>query len=395
MKYLVIIPSGISDYPCADLDGRTPLQAAETPLLDRLSLTGRMGTATMFVDPDAVEAEITLLAALGYDPREYVAGCGALEALGRGLEARDGLYLRCDLVTIAEGMLSDLAVGHLTETEGRGLLEALQPLAREKNIELIAGDRHRHTAFMEGLRPDARLRLYSPQLALNGKVKRFLPGGRDASALRSFVWEAVPVLDAHDINTVRKDLGENPANGVWVYGAGGLPVAPSFSERYGLRGCIVAGTAVARGCGKLIGLATPDIAGASGLADTNLAAKRDCATEALSAYDIVFVQVEGADETGHAGDVAGKVAFLEHLERDLVAPLLDRLAMHDAWRFMLLPDRMTSVQTRRHEAEPIPFVMSGAGIESNRGGTFDEATAAVGELHVDRGWDLLEYFLKR
>lgn len=396
MKYAIIILSGAVDGPVEELGGRTPLEAATLPVLDDLAARGRLGSALTVPPGEVPRSEVALLNVLGYDPAAHPVGRGRLEARAAGIElGPDDAAFRCNLVTVVDGKLRDFTAGYIDTAQAEHLLDALNEALEDDQVHLYPGASFRNLFVWRQAGLLSGLRTEEPQFALDEDLDAHLPRGPDSEPLRRLVRWSQRLLDAHDANAVRRDLGENPANAVWVYGHGAPVELPSYAARFGLRGVLVAGTLLARGLARAIGWDVRRVPGATGLLDSDLVAKGRAAVAAVAAYDLVCVHVEAADEASHMGDAGLKVRTLEAIDRHVVAPLLDRLERESAYRVLVMPDHATSVATRRHTGEPTIFVMAGAGIASNRGAAFDESSAAMGELHVERAWELMDYFLRR
>lgn len=397
MKCAIVIPAGAADVPLEELAGRTPLEAARLPTLDRLAAVGRMGTAFMVPSGFAPRSETALMSVLGYDPREYAAARGALEAAGRKLSLgrRDQVF-RCNLVTIVEDQLRDFAAGYIRTAEAEPILAALNAaLGEENSLRIHPGRSYRHLLVWKDAGPLPKLQTTPPEEALDQPAQKFWPRGAGAEPLRALLQRARELLAEHDINHVRRDLGENEATDVWVWGQGTLPKLPFFRQRFGVRGALIAGVDVMRGFARLVGWQILDVPGATGLLDTDYAAKGRAAVEALDKYDLVCVHVEAPDEAGHRGQAQEKIAALEAIDRDILAPLWERLQREAEGRLLVIPSHATPVARRRHADAPTIFVMAGAGFASHRGEAFHERAAAEGEAHLERGCDLMEYFLKR
>jgi 2,3-bisphosphoglycerate-independent phosphoglycerate mutase len=206
---------------------------------------------------------------------------------------------------------------------------------------------------------------------------------------------AEALLREHDINVVRSDLGENPATAIWLWGHGPLPVLPSFHERYGVRGGLVADSEVVRGIGRLIGWGVLDAPEGNDPAAHDYSATGRTAVAAIDLFDLVCVHLDAPYTFGTLGNFTGKVSALEAIDREVVAPLLERLERETEWRMLVIPARTSSAQGQPELASQTVFVLGGNDIDSNRGEAFDEENAASGELHPDRASDLMEYFLRR
>jgi len=390
MKYAFLIPAGASDEPLRELDGRTPLRAAKTPALDEVAARGRIGTARTIPAGRPPREETGLLNILGYDPREYAVGRGPLEALAQGIsfEPADQVF-RCDFVTITDGVMRDFAAGDIGRAEAGPLLLDLMAAFRDEPIELHGSGTFRNLLVLRDVGELPRLVTVPPQELMEQAVRKHLPRGRGGSLLRRLISRSEEVLAGHDVNQVRRDLGENPATALWPYGQGPLPGLPRFAARYAVRGVIVARADLALGLGRVLGwerVAVPN---------ADLQAAGHAAVAALDDFDLVCVHVEGLDGASYQGQAVRKVELLEAFDRDILKPLLERLDQEPSWRIAVVPDRTVSTEQRRALAEPTVFALAGTGIETNRGEVFDEETAAEGELYVDHAAGLMEYFLKR
>jgi 2,3-bisphosphoglycerate-independent phosphoglycerate mutase len=225
-------------------------------------------------------------------------------------------------------------------------------------------------------------------------VKSYLPTGPGSDEVLKLMLRGEEILEAHPINDVRRDLGENPATSIWLWGQGRPPSLPTFSDLFGIRGATIAAVDLIRGLARCMGMSVIDVPGATGYLDTNYAGKGAAALRALDEYDLVVVHVESPDEAGHLGDAAEKVNAIEQVDRHVVAPLLDRLRGLERWRIAVVPDHPTPVGTRIHSADPPPFCMAGTRIESREDRPFGERNAAAADLHISEGHTWMEYFLR-
>jgi len=206
---------------------------------------------------------------------------------------------------------------------------------------------------------------------------------------------SVGILADHPVNAVRRDLGENPATMIWLWGQGRGPELPSFEERFGIKAGVISAVDLVNGIAVLLGMERIRVPGATGYYDTDYAAKGRYGVEALDRLDLVFVHVEAPDEAAHDGSARMKVEALERIDRYVVGPVWEALKSRERYRIMVASDHYTSTSKRTHVAHPVPFAICGTGIEPIRKLPFNEANAAIGELKVDRGHLLMEYFLAK
>ncbi|MHC4064458.1 MAG: alkaline phosphatase family protein, partial [Planctomycetota bacterium] len=257
-----------------------------------------------------------------------------------------------------------------------------------------AGVSYRHLMVVEG-GADLKADCTPPHDIPNQPVAQHLPSGRDAGRVRSIMSRAAVVLADHEVNEVRRDLGENAATDIWLWGHGRRMSLPSFRQRFGLEGVAIAAVDVIRGLALAVGFKLIDVAGATGYLDTNYRGKGDAAVAALDDYDFVTVHVEAADEAGHNGDAAAKVRALEQIDEHIVGPVLERIRAFKHWKIMVVPDHPTPVSRRTHTATPPPFCIAGEGVHAVLGRPFSEANAEHSDLHCDPGHELIEYLLKK
>ncbi len=393
MKYALIIADGAADVPLKELEGRTPLEAADIPHIDRIAATGRLGTVRNIPDGMPAGSDVAILSVLGYDPREVYTGRAPLEAAAMGLDVADDEWVfRCNLVTVIDGIMEDYSAGHITSKEAAALIAELNDRLADETIRFHPGVSYRHIMLYRGA-CDA-LTTTPPHDILSEPVAAHQPAGEGADHIRRIMEAASALLEEHEINAVRRDVGDNPATGIWLWGQGTMPTLPTFRDKYGLTGKAITAVDLVAGISKLIGWQRIPVEGATGFVDTNYAGKGEAAVAALDGCDLVCVHVEAPDEAGHHADAAGKIAAMENIDRHVVAPLLERLSAEgEDWRILVLPDHPTPCTERTHTREAVPFALAGKGIPSVVEAHFTEADAARSDLHVNPGCELMEYFL--
>lgn len=392
MKYAVIIPDGAADVPLEELEGRTPLEAAEIPNIAWIAENGRVGTVRNVPEGMPPGSDVATMSLLGYDPTEFYTGRAPIEAAAQRIEvAPDEWIFRCNFVTLVDGQMEDYSAGHISTEEARELIALLNDDVAGEGLRFHSGVSYRHLMVARG---DFAVETTPPHDLLSKPVGDALPRGRGSDLLKQVMAAARKALDTSEINATRRDLGDNPATDVWLWGEGKMPKLPAFESRYGKVGRMITAVDLLRGLAALIGWDRIEVPGATGYIDTNYAGKGEAAVAALDECDLVCVHVEAPDEAGHNADVQGKVHSIEQIDRHIVGPLLERLrAEGDAWRVLVLPDHPTPCTIRTHTSVPVPFVIAGKRIESVRHGRFTEADADAGDLHIARGCDLMEYFL--
>ena len=393
MKYCLIIPDGMADFPVSRLENRTPLEVARTPNMDRAATEGLLGQVRTVPPRMTAGSDTAIMSVMGYDPRKCHTGRGPLEAADMSVElAGDEWALRCNLVTTDGEAIIDFTAGHITNAEAEALIQVLNRELGSQTIEFHAGTSYRHLMIYRG---DERLSLETkpPHDIVGEPIVENLPRGSGAQILTGLMDRSVNVLDSHEVNQVRLDLGQNPANMIWLWGQGKRPDLEPFAERYGCSGAIISAVNLVRGLAKLIGWEVIPVPGATGYVDTNYAAKGRYAVDSLESYDLVLVHVEAPDEASHEGDVKAKIHAIEQVDRDIVGPVMAASAVHPDLRVLILPDHITSVEQRKHARGLVPFAMWGAGIQARSGLSFTERTAVQTEVVCEEGHDLMGSFI--
>jgi 2,3-bisphosphoglycerate-independent phosphoglycerate mutase len=395
MKYALIVPDGAADRPTDALGGRTPLEVARIPNMDRIAAEGRLGTVRTIPKGLAPGSDVAILSLLGYNPRTCYTGRAGLEAVAMGIALEeDDWVFRTNFVTVAEGEMVDYSAGHISTQEAALLIRALQERLGSDTVRFYAGVGYRHLVVVKGER--FKVQTAPPHDIMGSPVKKYLPRGRGAKRLVEMMETSRAVLEDHPVNKVRRDLGESPATQIWLWGEGRKPALEGFRARWGLGGAAITAVDLVRGIAMLIGWDLPKVEGATGYYDTNYAGKGQVAIEALRDHDIVLVHVEATDEAGHNGDAAQKVRALEQIDAHIVGPVLEALGRGGAdWRILVSPDHETPLELRTHDVRPVPFAMMGAGLEPSRGSAMTEREADRAGFHVAVGHELMEYFLKR
>jgi 2,3-bisphosphoglycerate-independent phosphoglycerate mutase len=345
---------------------------------------------------------VAVLSVLGCDPRRTDATRGGLEAAGMGVElGPDDLAFRMNFVSTFRGHLVDFNAGHIGGVEARLLVEALQervggplpgPTGRGLTAEFHPGLGYRNLLVIRGGRR-LQVETVPPQEVQGQALADYQPYGPDAPLLSGLIERATEVLASHDVNRVRVDLGENPADRIWPWGRGWRAELEPFELRTGRRLAVVAAVPLVRGLGVLLGADTPVVPGATGHYDTDLAAKLRCALTLLQTHDVVLLHCAAANEACHESDVRRKIGVIEELDRFVVGPLLAALRAHGDCRLLLTTDHMTSAVERGRSTTHVPFAVWGPGIAPLRATRFTEAVAAQGELCVELGHTLLEFVL--
>ncbi|MGD0092833.1 MAG: cofactor-independent phosphoglycerate mutase, partial [Planctomycetota bacterium] len=322
MKYAVICPDGAADWPCLALGNRTPLEAAALPNLARLAAEGLVGRALHIPAGMDCGSDICCMSLLGFDPATYHTGRAPLEAKSLGVELHpDDVAVRCNTVTIEEGLLADFTAGHIKTGESRQLIEALEQACGREGLHFHPGVSYRHLLVLR--KPGGLAAVCTPPHDITGKqADAYLPKGAEAELLLELMRRSVPLFAAHPVNQARVAAGLAPATQIWLWGHGRRPQLPLFRDCHGLSGAVISAVALMNSLGLYSGLEALQVPGVTGYLDTNFAGKGSYALEALERHDFVFVHIEATDECGHQGDAPGKIQALERIDAEILGPLL-------------------------------------------------------------------------
>ena len=397
MKYAIVIPDGAADSPLAELGDQTPLQVASKPHMDEVARMGRIGTVRTTPPGYAAGSDVCTLCLLGYNPAEYHPGRAPLEAAAMelALGPQDWVF-RCNLVTLVDQVMIDHSAGHIADKEARVLLEAVRQevmaMVPAMPVEFFPGVSYRHLMVYHG-GDFSRLHSTPPHDIPEQPVRDHRPRGAGAADILKIMEAGNRALAQHDVNLVRRQLGENPATDIWLWGQGRAANIPSFQSRFGKTGAMITAVDLLRGIASLIGWRNMAVPGITSYHDTDYAAQGQYACQALDQYDVVCCHVEAPDEASHQGDFATKIAAIEAIDKFVVGPLLEKLSRMPQWRLLIMPDHATQCATRKHHDVPVPFAMAGTQRKSAIARPYTEAAAIQSDLHIDHGYDLMDYFL--
>jgi 2,3-bisphosphoglycerate-independent phosphoglycerate mutase len=351
MKYVILHAEGMSDYPRQELAGKTPLQAASTPHLDRLAEQSELGLLTVALDNGRHGSGLTGTSILGYEPKKYYQGPGPLEAASLGVTVgeHDVVY-RCTMVTLKAEVpsgakagasdikklgphivMDDATAGLITSEEARELIDAVNEQLGSEMIQFFPGAGHRHLMVWVNGKP--RAVCVDPQSLVGRPIGDSLPAGDGADILRKLMEASLMILRDHPVNDERREAGHKPANCLWLWGEGRAIPRPSLSERFGVSGVVVSSGDVHRGLGLLSGLEVVDPGRL-----TNLRSHASVALDELKSRDFAYVHVELPDHVVYDPDVKAKVRAIEEVDAEFVGPFLTGMAAFGPYRLVTVSD---------------------------------------------------------
>ncbi len=390
----------MADEPIPELGGKTPMQAAQTPYMDRLARLGRSGMLHTVPEGYAPGSEIANLGVLGYDVAEVFEGRGSLEAASMGVPIEPNeMAMRCNLITIENGKIKNHSAGHISNDEAHELIAFLNQELGGERVQFFPGVSYRHLLKMKG--GNKALECTPPHdvpgVAFDHVLIR--PECTEAEGTATFLNDLTlrsqRLLAKHPINIRRMREGKDPANSIWLWSPGYRPEMPTLLEKYGFRrGTVISAVDLIKGIGIYAGLQSVNVEGATGLYDTNYEGKASAAIAALKSDDFVFLHVEASDEAGHEGDVSLKVQTIEYLDKRIVGPILEEVSgWSEPVTIAVLPDHPTPCHLRTHTRAAVPFVIYNPEKKPDSVETFDEFSAHEGEYGTLTGDQFMERLL--
>ncbi len=399
MKYIVVLGDGMADRPIRELDDRTPLEAAKTPMMDKLAGMGLVGLAHTIPEGMSPGSDTANLAVLGYNPRLYYTGRSPLEALSIGVDMKEfDVALRCNIVTVSdddkpyeEKTIIDHSSSEISTEDAAILLEAVRKELETETYKFYVGTSYRHlTIWDEG----SVVPLTPPHDILGKVIGEYLP---KEEALYQMMKKSYNILNNHPLNVERAKKGLNKANSIWFWGAGTKPCLTSFEEKTGKKGVMISAVDLLKGIAVGSGMKVVEVEGADGTLHTNYEGKANAACDALlkDGYDFAYIHVEAPDEMGHQGSLERKLQAIEYLDERVVKVVKERMdASGEEYRMLITPDHPTPIEIRTHSSDPVPFLLYDNTRERRRIGRYNEAEAAMSDIVVDDGYELIEKLLK-
>ena len=399
MKYIVVLGDGMADEPIAALGGKTPLDAAVTPVMDALASKGRMGTVQNVPAGMAPGSDVATLSVRGYDPAANYSGRSPLEALSVGVQMDDGdVIFRSNIVTLTEDepyarkTILDHSSGEISTGDADILMDAIRAEFNSDTFQFYTGTSYRHILVWKGGRV---CRLEPPHDHLGKVIGPFLP---QEPILRDMMERSFDILNHHPLNLARAAAGKNKANSLWFWGAGTKPRVQNFYEKTGLRGAMISAVDLLKGIAVGAGMQVMEVPGATGSIDTNYEGKAQAAIDALlkGGCDFAYIHVEAPDEMGHQGRLLDKVKSIEYLDSRLIAKV--KQAMEDAgedYRMLVLPDHPTPIRIRTHTSDPVPYVLYDSTRQEKKCARFTEEEARNAGNFEPNGYRLLEQLIAK
>ncbi len=400
MKYAIILGDGMADEPIEALNGKTPLEYAKTPAMDKLSRMGQVGMVHTIPEGMKPGSDTANLSVMGYDPKKYYSGRSPLEALSIGIPMKNtDIAIRCNIVTISEEdvpfeekTIIDHSSGEISTEDCAVLLEAVRKELEDDTYKFFVGTSYRHCLIWENGKV---VELTPPHDVLEQVIGPYLP---KEEALRKMMEKSYDILVNHPINIERKKQGLNPANCCWFWGAGTKPMLSDFKEKTGKKGVMISAVDLLKGIAVGAGMDNIEVEGANGGLHTNYTGKKDAALKALAedGYDFVYIHVEAPDEMGHQGSVERKVQAIEFLDEKIIGPFYEELTEKGIdFRLLVLPDHPTPIRVRTHTSDNVPYLLYDSTEKTESSLLYNEKEAKKSGHFIEKGHEIIELLFEK
>lgn len=400
MKYVLVLGDGMADWPIESLGGKTPLEHANTPTMDKYAKMSEIGLVHTIPDGMAPGSDTANLSVLGYDPKKYYTGRSPLEALSIGVPMKDtDVAMRCNIVTVStddlpyeEKTIIDHSSSEISTEDAAVLVEAVRKELETEIYKYYVGTSYRHlTIWDKGNVVD----LTPPHDILGKVIGEYLP---KEEALKEMMKKSYDILANHPINQERIKKGLNPANSIWFWGAGTKPCVTSFEEKTSKKGTMISAVDLLKGIAVGTEMNVVVVPGADGTLETNYEGKADAAVKSLveDGYDFVYVHVEAPDEMGHQGSLERKIKAIEYLDERVIKRIVEALEKAgEDFRLLVLPDHPTPLAIRTHVGESVPYMLYDSTEVLSNSWNYNEKEAKESGNYIELGHKMIEHLFEK
>lgn len=399
MKYVVILGDGMADCPVKELNDKTPLEYADTPIMDELAGISEIGMAQTIPQGMKPGSDTANLAVMGYDPQKYYTGRSPLEALSIGVDMEEeDIAIRCNIVTLSEEeeayedkIMIDHSSSEISTEDAAVLLQAVMEEMTNETYQFYVGTSYRHCLIWN---KGKAVELTPPHDILERRIGEYLPEDKVLSWMQKRSYE---ILSVHPLNLERKEKGLHPANSLWFWGAGTKPSLDSFEKKYGKKGVMISAVDLLKGIAVGAKMTNVTVEGANGGLHTNYEGKAQAAVDALTkkGYDFAYIHVEAPDEMGHQGSVERKIQAIEYLDQRIIRLVKEKMDEYgEPYRMLILPDHPTPVSVRTHTSDPVPYLLYDSTAEKEHTWKYNEAEAEKSGNYFEKGYEMMQYLLR-
>ncbi|MCQ2440945.1 MAG: cofactor-independent phosphoglycerate mutase [Clostridia bacterium] len=403
MKYMVLLCDGMADTPNENLNGKTPMECANKPIIDMLASKSEVGMCKTVADGLKPGSDVANLSVMGYDPKVCYTGRSPLEAASIGIDLKDtDVTLRCNIVTLSgeetyeDKTMVDYCSGDISTKEAEQIIKTVEEKLGNDIYKFYSGVSYRHCLVVSNGTTD--LGEMTPPHDISGRViGDYLSKSPNAKPLIELMKKSYDILKDHPVNIERRKKGLNTADSIWLWGEGTKPAIENFKDKNGVSGCVVSAVDLLKGIGKCAGMLTPEVEGATGYLDTNFEGKANAGIKAFKdGCDLVYFHFEAPDECGHRGEALNKVKSIEYIENRALKPILNYLDnCGDDYRILIMPDHPTPLDIKTHSSQPVPYMIYDSRKSQNGVSSFTEKDASATEIFVEHGPDMMKKLLER
>lgn len=403
MKYLVLLCDGMADTPNPALGGKTPMECADKPFMDKLAAVSEVGICRTVAKGLKPGSDVANLTVMGYDPSVCYTGRSPLEAASIGVDLKPtDVALRCNIVTLSDEeryedkTMVDYCAGDISTEEAHEIIKTVEKELGSDIYKFYSGVSYRHCLVVDGGTTD--LGNMMPPHDISGRViGEYLSVSENAAPLIELMKKSYDILKDHPVNIERRKKGLHEANSIWLWGEGKKPVLEDFKAKNGVTGCVVSAVDLLKGIGICANMQTPEVEGATGYLDTNFEGKAQAGIDAFkNGTDLVYLHFEAPDECGHRGEAQNKVKAIEYIDSRALKLMLDYLdTCGEDYRILVMPDHPTPLETMTHSSQPVPFMIYDSRIKKDGVSCFTEKTAAEKSLFIEHGPDVMDMLLEK
>ena len=390
---MIVLADGMADEPLQQLGGKTPMEVAATPVMDKLAASGQVGLVRTVPAGMKPGSDVANLSVMGYDPSQCYSGRSPLEALSVGvaMEQTDVIF-RCNIVTVseeepyAEKTILDHSSGEISTEDADVLMDAIREAFNNEEFSFFTGTSYRHITVWKNGRV---LDFEPPHDHLGQVIGQFLP---ENPKFRAMMERSFDILNNHPLNVQRAKEGKNKANSLWFWGAGTKPALQNFREKTGLSGTMISAVDLLKGIAVGADMQVVNVPGATGSLDTNYEGKAQAALDALltEGSDFVYIHLEGPDEMGHQGEMEHKIKSIEYIDERIIGAVKEGLdAAGEDYRILVLPDHPTPIRCRTHTSDPVPYLLYDSTKPCDQGCAFTEKDAKQSCIFIEHGYELI------
>ena len=404
MKYLVLLCDGMADVNNEKfLGGKTPMELAKKPLMDKLAKTAELGMCKTVADGLKPGSDVANLSVMGYDPLVCYTGRSPLEAASIGVDLKDSdVALRCNIVTLsdeenyADKTMVDYCSGDISTAEAHEIIKTVEEKLGNDIYKFYGGVSYRHCLVVDGGTTD--LGEMTPPHDISGKViGEYLSKSENAKDLIDLMIKSYDILKDHPVNLKRRAEGKNEANSIWLWGEGRKPQLENFFEKNGVKGSVVSAVDLLKGIGICAEMETPEVAGATGYIDTDFEGKTKAGIESFkNGADLVYLHFEAPDECGHRGEAENKVKAIELIDSRSLKIMLEYLDnCGDDYRILIMPDHPTPLETMTHSSAPVPYMIFDSRKALGGAESFTEKASSESGIFVEHGPAIMDKLLEK